>query len=69
MVTHTSILAWGIPWTEEPGGLPSGYKQSDTTEQQPPISVSTTWRAIVSHSRRTVRVFGMELQSCHLNNL
>ena len=22
-VTHTSILAWGIPWTEEPGGLES----------------------------------------------
>ena len=19
--THSSILAWGIPWTEEPGGL------------------------------------------------
>ena len=23
MVTHSSILAWGIPWTEEPGGLES----------------------------------------------
>ena len=21
MATHSSILAWGIPWTEEPGGL------------------------------------------------
>ena len=21
MVTHSSILAWSIPWTEEPGGL------------------------------------------------
>ena len=21
--THSSILAWGIPWTEEPGGLQS----------------------------------------------
>ena len=21
--THSSILAWGIPWTEEPGGLKS----------------------------------------------
>ena len=21
--THSSILAWRIPWTEEPGGLPS----------------------------------------------
>ena len=23
MVTHSRILAWRIPWTEEPGGLPS----------------------------------------------
>ena len=23
MVTHSSILAWRIPWTEEPGGLTS----------------------------------------------
>ena len=27
MVTHSSILAWKIPWTEESGGLsPWGYK-------------------------------------------
>ena len=30
MVTHSSILAWKIPWTEEPGGLQSmGHKESD----------------------------------------
>ena len=23
MATHSRILAWGIPWTEEPGGLQS----------------------------------------------
>ena len=23
MATHSSILAWETPWTEEPGGLPS----------------------------------------------
>ena len=23
MATHSSVLAWQIPWTEEPGGLPS----------------------------------------------
>ena len=34
MATHSSILAWEIPWTEEPGGLQSiGHKESDTTEQ------------------------------------
>ena len=33
MATHSSILAWRIPWTEEPGGLQSmGHKESDMTE-------------------------------------
>ena len=27
MATHSSILAWRIPWTEEPGGLPSRGSQ------------------------------------------
>ena len=33
--THSSILAWEIPRTEEPGGLysPWGCKESDTTKQ------------------------------------
>ena len=35
MATHSSVLAWRIPWTEEPGGLPSmgshrvGHDSSD----------------------------------------
>ena len=34
MATHSSILAWRIPWMEEPGGLQStGRKESDTTER------------------------------------
>ena len=33
MTTHSNILAWTIPWTEEPGGLQStGGKESDTTQ-------------------------------------
>ena len=32
MATHFSILAWRIPWTEEPGRLQSmGSQESDTT--------------------------------------
>ena len=46
MATHSSILAWRIPGTEEPGGLPSvRSNRVDTTEatwqqqqQQPPLS-------------------------------
>ena len=34
MATHSSILAWRIPWTEELGGLQStGRKELDTTER------------------------------------
>ena len=34
VATHSSILAWRIPWTEEPGGLESmGWQESDTTQQ------------------------------------
>ena len=34
METHSSTLAWKIPWTEDPGGLPSmGSLESDTTER------------------------------------
>jgi len=35
MATHSSTLAWKIPWTEGPGRLhsPWGPKESDTTEQ------------------------------------
>ena len=32
MATHSSILAWRIPWTEEPGELQSTGLQRDTTE-------------------------------------
>ena len=33
MATPCSILAWRIPWTEEPAGYSSwGHKESDTTE-------------------------------------
>ena len=34
MATHSSLLAWRIPWAEEPGRLHSqwGHKESDMTE-------------------------------------
>ena len=34
MAPHSSILAWKIPWAEEPVGYsPWGRKESDTTER------------------------------------
>ena len=36
MVTHSRILAWEIPWTEEPGGLQSmvSQKRHDLANKQ-----------------------------------
>ena len=43
MATHSSSLAWRIPWTEEHGGLqPMRLQESDTTEQL------THWRFLAS---------------------
>ena len=33
MASHSNILAWRIPWTEEPGGLQSAGSQRDMTER------------------------------------
>ena len=33
MAIHSSILAWEIPWTEEPGGLKSMGSQKSQTQQ------------------------------------
>ena len=33
MATYSSILAWRIPWTEEPDYSLWGHKESDMTEQ------------------------------------
>ena len=40
MTTHSSILAWEIPQTEEPGGLQS-RKESDTTEWLNATTITT----------------------------
>ena len=46
MAPHSNILAWRIPWIEEPGGLQSIGSQRDTTEAtehartHPPLTLS-----------------------------
>ena len=32
MITHSTILVWRIPWTEEPGGLQSMGSQKSQTQ-------------------------------------
>ena len=41
MATHSSILAWRIPWTEEPGGLPSTGSQR--VRHEGATSLSLKW--------------------------
>ena len=48
MAAHSSILAWRIPWTEEPGGLQSmGHKESDMTEHARTSLLSITERLLL----------------------
>ena len=43
MATHSSILAWEIPWTEEPGQLQSmGSQRADVTEHARMLTQSHT---------------------------
>ena len=39
MATHSSILAWRIPWTEEPGGLRSMGPVTELPGARAPIPV------------------------------
>ena len=47
MATHSSILAWGIPWTKESGNSPWDHREPDTTA-----------RLTDAHDRDALRMFG-----------
>ena len=53
MATHSSILAWRIPWTEEPGKLQSlalqRVRHSLATKQQQPHLMSEIFEVNVLH--------------------
>ena len=49
MAIHSSILAWEIPWTEEPGGLWSmGSQESDVTEHATATEQSLSDRWLIT---------------------
>ena len=69
MATYSSILAWEIPWTEEPGGLQSlGSQKSQTWLNTKPQSTRMLWASkgnmwlltllILSQERRIKEVQG-----------
>ena len=57
IATHSGILAWKIPWTEEPSGLcsPQGPTESDTTEYswERPVNI-IVWKYIASDPCLTI---------------
>ena len=46
MATHSSVLAWRIPWMEEPGGLQSTGSQSQTRLSTAAAVESGAWGRI-----------------------
>ena len=40
MAIHTSVLAWGIPWTQEPGGATKSWMKSMCTGREDEVNVS-----------------------------
>ena len=61
MATHSSILAWEIPWSEEPGRLQSmGSQESDMTEHTPMhawhLYFFLIWLGLSSHLTRRGRL-------------
>ena len=55
MATYSSILAWRIPWVEEPGGLPSLGSQSRTRLKRLSSSSSSVNKKEVGRSLNQVR--------------
>ena len=67
MATHSSILAWKIPWTEEPGGLQSmGSQSQDTTERLHFTSLQTVCSLSGSPVLHYLPKFA-QIHSCPLN--
>ena len=52
--THSSILAWKIPWTEEPGGLQ--FTGSQRVGQNWETSLSHRWRLGIRHMTKSGKV-------------
>ena len=64
MATHSSILAWRIPWTEEPGGLQSLGTQSRTQLKRLGTHTRFLMLAILSGVRGYLIVKPQRILSC-----
>ena len=55
MVTHSSALAWRVPWTEEPGGLQSMGSQMSWTQVNDQTSGTNSLQLLKGKDRRPER--------------
>ena len=70
MATRSSILAWEIPWTEEPRGLHQwGHKQLDMTatkqqQQQPVLLLACLSLYVAQFSQTDIRSVPIQFSNC-----
>ena len=65
MATHSSILAWRIPWTEEPGGLqPMGSQEPNMTEKRSTAQRSRFMFNLVRNFQTNFQICCNILKSC-----
>ena len=60
MVTHSSILAGEIPWTEEPGGLPTVHR---VTKSRTGLSMHVLLLTLWNHWMYSVKGFNILMLS------
>ena len=60
MATHSSILAWRIPWTEEPGGLQSTGLQSWVQRSDYTLLISETKKDTYDILRGRMEISGQK---------
>ena len=46
METHSSVLAWEIPWTEDPGGLHGVARVGHNLARKPPPGEGEAWAGV-----------------------
>ena len=69
MATYASILAWRIPWTEEPGELQTmGSQELDTTWQLNHHQCRYIWRDIENQPQAGSQAskMGKNKENCHV---
>ena len=66
MAAHSSVLAWEIPWTEEPGGLQSVGSQKSQTRLSTQCMVQ--WRVVITFDYSPKSLYDPGLHLIYDNN-